>query len=298
MTSRRPASPAPRADARLECVVVTGLSGAGKSSALHALEDLGYFCIDNFPLQLLPPLIAHYRNSGQRLTRIAVGVDVRTGTRGVKDWLTRLRRQGVEVRVLFLEADNTTLMRRFSETRRRHPIGGSLASGIRTERRRLQELKTLADKIVDTSRLAPPEMKEVVARTLSLRHPRGMAVVMMSFGYKFGLPMDADLVWDVRFLPNPNYVRSLRPLTGRKPRVARYVLRNPATRRFLDSLKDLLDFLIDRYAREGKSYLTVAVGCTGGRHRSVVIAESLAQWLRRARKTDVRVLHRDIDRRV
>lgn len=276
--------------------MVTGLSGAGKSLALHALEDLGYFCVDNFPLQLLPTLIDFYRHTSQRLSRIAAGVDVRTGTKGFQEALAMLRKRGVSLRVVFLDCDNDTLLRRFSETRRRHPLSGAVQAGIRAERRRMKDVKALADKVIDTSRLTPPEMKEVMGRTLNLRHPRGMAVVVMSFGYKYGLPLDADLVWDVRFLPNPNYVRHLRPLTGRTLAVSRYVLQNPVARRFMQSLTEMLEFLLNQFAQEGKSYLTVAIGCTGGRHRSVAIAEALADFIRRRRKNDVRVLHRDADR--
>jgi len=284
--------------AALNCVVVTGLSGAGKSLALHALEDLGYFCVDNFPLELLPSLLAHYRHAGQRLTRIAVGVDVRTGTGDFRDALASLKRQGVSPRVLFLDADNNTLLRRFSETRRRHPLGGSVISGIQRERRHLNEVKSLADKILDTSQLTPNEMKVLVARTLGLKHARRLAVIVTSFGYKYGLPMDADLVWDVRFLPNPNYVPALRGFSGKKPSVSKFVLRNPHAKKFVAFLKDIMDFLLEQYNHEGKSYLTVAIGCTGGRHRSVAIAEALGDYIRRGKKSEVRVLHRDIERRL
>lgn len=282
----------------LECVVVTGLSGAGKTLALRALEDLGYFCVDNYPLHLLPTLIGYYRHMGQPLTRIAVGVDVRTGTQDFQSALKKLQRQGVSSTVVFLDSDNNTLLHRFSETRRRHPLSGSVLSGILKERRRLHEVKSLADKIIDTSHLTPTEMKEVVVRTLGVRHPQGMAVVFMSFGYKHGIPLDADLVWDVRFLPNPNYIRHLRPLTGKQKAVSQFVLRNPTARYFMDSITSLLNFLVDRFALEGKSYLTVAVGCTGGRHRSVAIAEALAQFIQKKKNFDVRVIHRDVDRRV
>jgi UPF0042 nucleotide-binding protein len=301
MTSRvrrtRKPSAGKSSASNLECVVVTGLSGAGKSLALRALEDLGYFCTDNFPLYLLPTLIGYYRQIGQKITRIAVGVDVRTGTHGFQEALKKLQRQGVSSKVVFLESDNNTLLRRFSETRRRHPLSGSVISGIQKERRRLNEIKSLADKIIDTSRMTPTEMKEVVGRTLGLRHPQGMALVFMSFGYKYGIPLDADLVWDVRFLPNPNYIPRLHHLTGKQKAVSNFVLKNPDTRRFLDGLTPLLNFLVDRFAREGKSYLTVAVGCTGGKHRSVAITEALADFIRKKKDFDVRVVHRDIDRR-
>lgn len=284
--------------ADFDCVVVTGLSGAGKSVTLRALEDLGYFCVDNLPLQLLPSLIQLYRRWGQPLTRIAVGVDVRTGMPAgeLHRSLERMRRDGIPFRVLFVDSDNTTLLRRFSETRRRHPLSGSVASGIRRERRILREIKGAADKIIDTSPLTPTEVKELVVKTLGLRHPRGMAVVVESFGYKHGVPMDADLVWDVRFLPNPNWVSHLRHLTGQNPAVSRYVLRNPMARRFMPKLQEMLAFLMERFAQEGKSYLTVAVGCTGGRHRSVAIAQALAAFVKKQNRFDVRLQHRDMVR--
>jgi UPF0042 nucleotide-binding protein len=262
----------------MDCVVVSGLSGAGKTTALRALEDMGYFCVDNLPLSLLPPLIHLYQNWGQTLTKIAVGVDVRTGlpARIFRKSIGDLTRQNISPRVLFMNADNNTLLRRFSETRRRHPLAGSVPNGIRRERRLLHDVAALADKTIDTSHLTPPEVKEMVLQTLGLQHPRGMAVVVESFGYKHGVPLDADVVWDVRFLPNPNYVARLRNLTGLSPRVSRFVMENPLTKRFLEHLAPLHEFLLDRFSQEGKSYLTLAVGCTGGRHRSVAIAEAVA----------------------
>jgi len=282
----------------MDCVVVTGLSGAGKTSALRALEDMGYFCVDNLPLSLLPEMMELYRAWGQRLTKIAVGVDVRTGlpAQVFRRSLAELKAKGIKTRVLYMDADNTTLLRRFSETRRRHPLNGSVIAGIRRERVLLNDVSTLADKTIDTSRLVPSEVKEMVLNTLGLRHPRGMAVVVQSFGYKHGVPMDADMVWDVRFLPNPNYVDNLRSKTGLTKAVSRYVLKNPETKSFLNLLQPLTEFLLDRFSREGKSYLTLAIGCTGGRHRSVAVAEALADLIRRDKRLDVRVRHRDIVR--
>ena len=279
----------------MDCVVVTGLSGAGKTSALRALEDMGYFCVDNLPLPLLPSLLRLYRTWGHRLTRIAVGVDVRTGlpARVFRRSLADLRKEGIVPRVVFMDADNTTLFLRFSETRRRHPLGGTVSNGIRRERRILHDVMAEADKIIDSSHLTPGEVKEMVLKTLNIRHPRGMAVVVTSFGYKHGVPLDADVVWDVRFLPNPNYVPRLRPLTGESPAVSKFVLENPMTKKFLGLLDPLQEFLLDRFAQEGKSYVTLAVGCTGGRHRSVAIAENLAARVRRQGRFEVRVHHRD-----
>jgi UPF0042 nucleotide-binding protein len=286
----------PRRAGRFDRVVVTGLSGAGKTVALRALEDVGYFCVDNLPLDLLPNLLALYRRWGRRLARVAVGVDVRAGLPkgGLARSLERFKTEDPAARVLFLDADNATLLRRFSETRRRHPLSGPVAQGIRRERAALRKVKAHADRVIDTSLLNPAEVKEVVVRALDLHHPRGMSVTVMSFGYKHGLPMHADLVWDVRFLPNPNWVARLRRLDGRKPAVARYVLNSPLTKAFLEKEKDLLSFLLDAFAREGKSYLTIAVGCTGGRHRSVAIAEAVARFIRSRRRGEVRIVHRDL----
>lgn len=279
----------------MDCVVVTGLSGAGKTSALRALEDIGYFCVDNLPLPLLSSLLRLYRTWGHRLTRIAVGVDVRTGlpAKVFQRSLGDLGKEGIVPRIVFMDADQNTLLRRFSETRRRHPLGGTVQNGIRRERRMLRDLMSRADKIIDTSHLTPTEVKEMVLKTLGVSHPRGLAVVVTSFGYKHGVPMDADVVWDVRFLPNPNYVARLRPLTGQDPAVSSYVLGNPMTQKFLDLLAPMQEFLLDRFAQEGKSYLTLAVGCTGGRHRSVAIAEAIAKSIRSQKKFEVRVHHRD-----
>jgi RNase adapter protein RapZ len=225
-------------------------------------------------------------------------VDVRTGLSAAqfRQSLQSLRREGYSARVLFLDSDNTTLLRRFSETRRRHPLGGSVQSSVRRERRALRDVKVLADKLIDTSRLSPNEVKEVVVKTLGIRHPHGMAVVFLSFGYKYGVPLDADLVWDVRFLPNPNWVPKLRPLNGTSRSVSRYVLKNPDTQKFMAMLQHMMDFLLQRFTQEGKSYLTVAVGCTGGRHRSVAIAEALAGSVEKKAGFEVRVQHRDMAR--
>jgi UPF0042 nucleotide-binding protein len=292
MASARPAG-------EFDRVVVTGLSGAGKTVVLRALEDLGYFCVDNLPLELLPSLLQLYRRWGRSLSRVAVGVDVRTGlpAGALAKSLERFKKEASGARVLFLDSDNETLQRRFSETRRRHPLSGAVSAGIRRERKALREVKALADRVIDTSHLTPGEVKEVVVKTLGLRHPKRMSVSVMSFGYKYGVPVDADLVWDVRFLPNPNWVAALRPLDGRKPAVSRYVMGNPLTKSFLAKLEDMLVLLLGAFSREGKSYLTIAIGCTGGRHRSVAITEALGRFVRARRRGDVRVIHRDIARK-
>lgn len=280
-------------------VVVTGLSGAGKTVTLRALEDLGYFCVDNLPLALLPALVDQYKRWGRRLSRVAVGVDVRTGLSpaALARSLERFKKDQAPARILFLDSDNDTLLRRFSETRRRHPMSGTVSQGIRRERTSLRKVKLLADKVIDTSRLSPAEVREAVVKTLGLQRSQGIAVTVMSFGYKHGLPPEADLVWDVRFLPNPNWIPRFRHSDGRRPAVARYVLDNPLTKSFTEKIKDLLPLLLDGFSREGRSYLTIAVGCTGGRHRSVAIAGSLADFIRRRPGMSVRVFHRDVDRK-
>jgi UPF0042 nucleotide-binding protein len=274
---------------------VTGLSGAGRSVAVNALEDLGILCVDNLPLQLLPKLVDLYHESGVRLEQIAVGIDVRMGA--LLDEITRslqdLSRRGITYQVLYLEASDDVLMRRFSETRRRHPLGKSLAEGIREERRRTRALRLIADRVIDTSKVNPNDLKAILSRVIRFQKTRKMTITVTSFGYKYGLPIDADIVLDVRFLPNPNYVRSLKRLTGLQPRVAKFVLSQRLTKRFLDSVKTMLDITVPQYASEGKSYLTLAVGCTGGRHRSVALAEVLKNYLA-MKKFPTRVVHRDI----
>lgn len=279
----------------LHCIIITGMSGAGRSVALNALEDLGFFCVDNLPLQLLPRLVDLYHESGVDLKQIAVGVDVRIGvlldevTKSLQD----LSRRGITYQVLFLEASDEVLTRRFSETRRRHPLGATARGGIREERRRTKALRAIADRIVDTSNVAPNDLKGILTRATKIQQSRTMAITVTSFGYKYGIPIDADIVLDVRFLPNPNYVRSMKKLTGLHKRVSRYVMSQKLTKRFLDSVKNLLDMTVPQYAEEGKSYLTVAIGCTGGRHRSVALAEVIRNHLA-SKKFPTRVVHRDI----
>jgi UPF0042 nucleotide-binding protein len=277
-------------------VVVTGLSGAGKTTALRALEDVGYFCVDNLPLELLPSLVQLYHRRGRRLSRIAVGVDVRAGfsSADLARSLERFKKDDPGARILFLEADNATLFRRFSETRRRHPLSASVPDGIRRERSILKAVKVLADDVIDTSRLPPGEVKDVISRALGLHHSQKMSVRIMSFGYKYGLPLDADIVWDVRFLPNPNWVPELRAFDGRRRAVARYVADSPLFAPFIAQAKDMLTLLLDAFTREGKSYLTVAVGCTGGRHRSVAVAEVLSKFVAARRTEETRVVHREL----
>jgi UPF0042 nucleotide-binding protein len=280
-------------------VILTGLSGAGKSHAIRTLEDLGYFCVDNLPLALIPTFADLTAGSHREIRRAAVVVDIRGGKElsGFPAMYRRLkRRRDLRVALIFLEADERVLLRRFSETRRPHPLapGRSAAEGLHEERRQLRAIRALADRIVDTSRLSVHELRRAIlglARGAAPVAP--LTVNVLSFGFKHGLPPDADLVFDVRFLPNPHFVPVLRPLTGLNPRVARYVTRTPAARRFLRLTTALLRFLLPEYIAEGKSYLTIAIGCTGGRHRSIAIAESLRKRLKRVPGVALRVRHRD-----
>jgi RNase adapter protein RapZ len=281
-------------------VVVTGVSGAGKSHAIRALEDLGFFCVDNLPIALLPTFADLTLNGRGEVQRAAVVIDVREGrelTRFPSVYRRLQRTAGRRVKLLFLEAADQALLRRFSETRRPHPLGGrrSVAEGLEQERRLLEPVRRLADLVLDTTALTVHELRRRVrelAGAADVIEP--LAVTIVSFGFRHGVPEDADLVFDVRFLPNPHFVRSLQRFSGRNARVSRYVLRSPAAARFLRLTTALLKFLLPEYVAEGKTYLTIAIGCTGGRHRSVAIAESLAARLRAVRGVKVRSRHRDV----
>jgi UPF0042 nucleotide-binding protein len=286
----------------IDFVVVTGMSGAGKSAASRCLEDLGFFCIDNLPVALIPKVAELCAQSEKRIERVALVVDAREGSflDGLFEILEDLRRDGHLVRVVFLDSSDEVLVRRFSESRRPHPLapGGSAVAGIRTERERLAHLKTKADLVIDTSGFTVHEFRKLLATSfLDLPTPARTVLSLVSFGYKFGLPVDADLMFDARCLPNPHFVDSLRPLTGQAPEVVEYVLGFAQTRGFLDRTLEFLKFTLPLYVQEGKAYLTIAVGCTGGRHRSVVLVEELARLLREAGH-EVSVGHRDIDRSV
>ena len=282
-------------------IVVTGLSGAGKSQAIRALEDLGYFCVDNLPVSLIPTFADLTIGRQGDVRRAAVVVDIREGAglaRFPAVYRRLKRRPELGAALIFLEAEDSILVRRFSETRRPHPLARnrSAAEGLREERRRLDAIRQLADRIVDTSRLSVHELRRTIlelAGGSAAQTP--LAVTVLSFGFKHGVPADADLVFDVRFLPNPHFVDSLRPLTGLHARVSRYVLRAPAARRFLRLTAALLRFVLPQYIAEGKTYLTVAIGCTGGRHRSIAIAEALARRIGHVKGVTVRVRHRDKD---
>lgn len=280
-------------------IIITGLSGAGKTQAIKALEDLGYFCVDNLPPQLIPKFAELCRHSASS-RRVAVVCDIRGGEffDAVFGALAELDREGMPYQILFLEANDETLVRRHKETRRRHPLAanGRILEAIEEERRRLQALRGRATKVIDTSDLTPQKFREEIIQIFAGEGGlERLIITVVSFGFKYGLPLDADLVFDVRFLPNPHYVDELRPLTGNDPRVDAYVMSWPVTRRFMRRIADLLDFLLPHYVREGKTQLAVALGCTGGRHRSVVIANHLGEQLR-AQGHTVLIEHRDAAR--
>ncbi len=280
-------------------VVVTGLSGAGKSHAIRALEDLGYFCVDNLPVALIPTFADLTLNARGNARRAAVVVDVREGRglAGFPAMYRRLKKSTRQVRLIFLEAADSTILRRFSETRRPHPlaIDRTVSEGLTEERRMLEPLRRMADQVLDTSALTVHELRRRILETVGgARTVAPLVVTFESFGFRRGVPEDADLVFDVRFLPNPHFVTSLRRWSGRHARVARYVLRTPVASRFMRLTLALLKFLVPQYIKEGKAYLTIAIGCTGGRHRSVAIAEALAARLKHTRGVQLRVHHRDV----
>jgi len=282
-------------------IVVTGTSGAGKMTAFHHFEDLGYYAVDNLPPRLLPPLAESCRAAGYE--RVLAVVDARCGAAlaELPAALEELASAKTPAELLFLDARDEVLVRRFKETRRPHPVfqegGGSILDAIRAEREMLDEIRARADKVIDTSNLNPAELRAALSQVTDERPTPGLLLTIQSFGYKYGLPIDADLVFDVRFLANPHYVPELKPLTGCAPEVARYIHQDPLTGPFLERLRDFVAFTLPQYQREGKAYLTVALGCTGGRHRSVMIAEELAGYLRREGYR-VAVHHRDIERDV
>ena len=284
----------------LDIVVVTGLSGSGKSVAIRALEDRGFFCIDNLPVALIPKFIELCQGYGEGIQRIALGIDLR-GEKFLQAWpevLADLRVAGHHVEVLFLDAADEVLLRRFSETRRPHPLAGDLPvqEGIARERKALEGMRALADKVIDTTQFNVHELKKEVEEQYSQSlSPRKMNLFLTSFGYKYGTPPDADMIFDVRFLPNPFFVNELRGKKGLEPEVKEFVLRREETHDFLDRLYALLEFTLPQYEREGKSSVTLALGCTGGRHRSVVLVEELKKRLN-AEQFRIHVKHRDVDK--
>ncbi len=282
---------------RPELVIITGMSGSGKASVLKVFEDLGYYAVDNLPMELLPRFAELARSSD--IERTALVVDVREGAKlerlpGMVKQIKRL----LHTTVLFLEASDEALLRRFSETRRPHPLGATapVKSSIQAERRRLRPISAVADVLLDTSKFNVHELREHVLRRFQReRSDKNILVSCVSFGYRHGIPDEADLLFDVRFLPNPHFVPQFRPYTGRHPKVAKYIRSFPQTQEFINRISDLLVYLLPHYVKEGKSYLTVGFGCTGGQHRSVMIAEDVAKRLRKG-GYQVKVIHRDSPR--
>jgi RNase adapter protein RapZ len=283
-------------------VLVTGMSGSGKSTATRALEDLGYFCIDNLPVLLLPKLLELVgHGTSDEVHRLAIVIDAREGhfLDKVPSALEEVRREGHQLEVVFFDANDDALLRRYSETRRRHPLSpdGTVQEGIAHERRLLSELRAVADQVIDTTRMTVHELRDAMtARFGGASAQEGLNVTLLSFGFRDGIPPVSDLVFDVRFLPNPYFIEGLKPHPGTDPRVAAWVLERPQTQEFLARLEALLAFLLPQYRAEGKSYLTVSIGCTGGRHRSVVLAEELARRLSEKHRAKVNVTHRDVSK--
>jgi UPF0042 nucleotide-binding protein len=285
----------------LQITIISGLSGSGKSTAMRALEDLGFYCIDNMPATLIPTFIELCQASTGGLSRIAIAVDIR-GKEFLEDFQKRvqdLRGKGHEVKIIFLESTNEVLIRRYSETRRSHPVekerGIALPEAVQEERGEMAFLREIADEVIDTSSLNVHELRGIVMERLSTAPTTRMKATLLSFGYSYGLPPEADIVMDVRLLSNPFFVRELRELTGKDKKVRDYVLKQKETKEFLRRFCEMIEYLIPLYEKEGKSYLTIAIGCTGGKHRSVVIAEHLAATMRKQDK-EITVRHRDIER--
>lgn len=281
-------------------VIVTGMSGAGKTTALKMLEDMGYFCVDNLPIPLLPRFVEMFSEPEEDVKKVALGLDVRGGQdfSGLKDVLDEMDNKSVKYEILFLDAHDDVLVKRYKETRRQHPLSGSgrVDTGIAKEREKIMFLKMRATYILDTSKMLTRELKlELEKIFIKGQSFCNLYITVMSFGYKYGIPQDSDLVFDVRFLPNPYYIDELRDKTGNDPEVQDYVMENEKTRTFLDKLKDMVEFLIPNYILEGKNQLVISIGCTGGKHRSVTIANALYQMLEEQESYGVRIEHRDIE---
>ncbi|MCF8563856.1 RNase adapter RapZ [Alicyclobacillus tolerans] len=283
---------------RIEILVITGMSGAGKTLAMQSLEDIGFLCVDNLPPALIPKFVEIVKQSSGSLRRVALACDLRGGElfQPLVDTISVLRlNQEIDLHVVFLEADDQTLVRRYKETRRPHPYvdGVRLLDGIQAERQALSRVRGEADIILDTSGWRAARLKQELAQRFSDRK-FSLPVHIISFGFKYGIPIDADMVFDVRFLPNPHYIEGLRPYTGEDKPVYDYVMQWPATQEFLKRSEDLIDFLIPEFTKEGKSHLVIGVGCTGGKHRSVAIARHLMEHVRLS--ADVHLIHRDYGR--
>jgi len=283
----------------LNIVIITGLSGSGKSMAIDALEDVGYFCVDNLPVLLLPKFLELHSGGVSEIQKLAFGMDLRQKefVKNYQEIFHLLRKEGYRFVVLFLECAEEVLLKRYSETRRQHPIanGANLIDRIRSEKRQLKGLKEMADKIIDTSNLTVHQLKDVIIQhALQGVKMERMRISVLSFGFKYGVPLEADLLIDVRFIPNPHFIPELKKLDGKDERVQQFVTKWTETRKFFEKYFALLEYLLPLYEREGKSYLTIAVGCTGGRHRSVTVAEKILEHLKEE-KRELTLKHRDIN---
>ena len=282
-----------------QVAILTGVSGSGKSTALRALEDAGFYCVDNLPVVFLEKLLELSGHTAGEVSRIALVVDAREGRflAEAPRLIQEVRQKGADVEVLFLDSSDESLVRRYSETRRRHPLAGdgSVQDGVAAERRALAGLKAIADEVIDTTTLNVHELKRLVTRRFVAGEGNRLGVTVVSFGFRYGIPTHADLVLDVRFLPNPFFVPELKPFPGTDPRVAGFVLGQPDAKAFLERLTELSAFLLPRFRTEGKTYLTIAIGCTGGKHRSVALADTLSERLERAGQP-VRLWHRDVEK--
>lgn len=283
-----------------QLVILTGLSGSGKGSVLRTFEDLGFYCVDNLPVSFIPHFAELYMEGGGDFERAVLLVDAREGEqlKRLPEVYRRLRRE-YPATLVFIEASDEALARRFSETRRPHPMGGefSILEGIRLERRQMAGIRALADVVIDTTKFTVHDLRRFITERFQKAGRKPLLVSLVSFGYRFGLPADADLVFDVRFLPNPHFIPKLRPFSGKNARVAKYIRSFKQTEEFLRRLEGLLGYLIPHYIREGKSYLTIAFGCTAGRHRSVMMAEEIAKALGKRGYT-TKLEHRDLERSV
>ena len=287
----------------LDLVFVTGMSGAGRTTALKIMEDLGFFCVDNLPIPLIGKFVQLTREGEEgKIHRVAMGIDIRSGDDlpELQPIFEELRQEGVLCRILFLDADDRTLIKRYKETRRKHPLAGQgrIEGGLEQEREKLRFLKESADYILDTSQLLTRELRAELERIFVEQEDfRSLMISVLSFGFKYGIPADSYLVFDVRFLPNPYYVTEIREFTGKEAPIRDFVMKYEECRQFVDKLVDLIRFLIPYYIREGKNQLILSIGCTGGRHRSVVLAEELYRRLSDGKEYGIRIEHRDMDKR-
>ncbi|NLP45688.1 MAG: RNase adapter RapZ [Epulopiscium sp.] len=281
-------------------VIVTGMSGAGKTTVIKILEDIGFFCVDNLPPALIPKMAEIIFNPGSQIKQVALGIDIRGGDLFSELFagLDSLREQGYDYEIIFLDASDEELIKRYKETRRKHPLaqGDRLTVGIAKERAMLEEVKEKANYILDTTYILTRELKEEIQKIFSEDNPfNNLIINILSFGFKYGIPSDSDLVFDVRFIPNPYYIPEMREQTGNDAEVQHYVLQWDETKKFMNQLKDMVSFLLPYYVKEGKNQLVISIGCTGGKHRSVTVANELYHFLR-SRQNSVMIQHRDIEK--